>query len=68
MGIPPENKYVMEGYCDTAERFMAILDFYKHSRKEEREYFDGCFKAMYGKTFGACFAPLLKAKGRASNR
>lgn len=66
MGISPEYKYVMEKYCETAERFVTILDFYRHSKKEEREYFDGCFKAKYGKTFGAYFAPLLKARRRAS--
>ncbi len=68
MGITPEYKYVMERYCDTAERFVKVLDFYRHSKKEDREYFDGCFKAKYGKTFGAYFAPLMKARKRASNR
>ena len=68
MRIEPEDKYVLEGYCHTAERFMKVLDFYKHSRKEERAYFDSCFSEMFGKSFGDYFSSLLKAKARSGRR
>jgi hypothetical protein len=62
MVIEPEDKYVMEGYCQAAEKFMKVLDFYKHSRKEEREYFDTCFRKTFGRSFGEYFSPLFRAK------
>jgi hypothetical protein len=68
MGIEPEDKYVMEGYCRTAERFMKVLEFYKHSSKEKREYFDSCFRKMFRMSFGEYFSPLIKAESKRGRR
>jgi hypothetical protein len=62
MGIAPEDKYVMERYCETAERFMKILEFYQDAKPEDRAYMDRCFKGRFGRTFGAYFRPLLEER------
>jgi hypothetical protein len=68
MMIDPEDKCMIEEYCQTAERFAEVLEFYRHSKKESRDYFDSCFKKVFGRTFVEYFSPLFEARPKAGRR
>jgi hypothetical protein len=68
MMIAPEDKYVMERYCDVAEKFMKIVDYYVHATKEERAYMDSCFEKKFQTSFGAYFRPLIERKPKARTK
>ncbi|MEM0075636.1 MAG: hypothetical protein QXG05_08865 [Nitrososphaerota archaeon] len=67
MVLNGEVKFLIEDYIDSAVKFSDILDFYRSSPKEVKEYMDKLFKERTGKTFSETFILQRKVQRKSRN-